>query len=261
MPLVCRAAAGGSGGRIKYDLHCSVSLCEADCLRRLLERHPVRDDALQRQSRPVPSEQLHRGRVARRRLPADTDDRHVRRADVTVRVDFDRPEIDKGACLHDDPAGANDAQARCERLRNAGAVMHDIGAAPRVLPHARDKLVLAEFIRIERERRPSSPASSSRERKRSMATSFPHPSRRALIRWQRPSGPTPYTTTDSPKATPLTRLAVSAPCVTAITSVSTASSSGSSPGTRKTGVPGSRNMSSAQPPKSEGGRDTSSELP
>src|SRR2546421_626461 len=48
--------------------------------------------------------------------------------------------------------------------------------------------------------------------------------------------------------------AVSMPCVTAITSVSAARSDGSSSGTLKSGVPGSRYISSAQPPNRCGGR-------
>ena len=71
-----------------------------------------------------------------------------------------------------------------------------------------------------------------------------------------PSGPQPSTTTVSPP-----RIASSSPCVTAIGSVSTATSSGTSSGTRKSVDPGSRCIRSAQPPQRPGGRDSVSELP
>ena len=78
-----------------------------------------------------------------------------------------------------------------------------------------------------------------------------------MTRWQKPSGPTPITATDSPNALPpqpaFNMRARSNPCVTAMTSVSAATSSGSPSGTRNSGVPGSRYMYSAQPPKRWGG--------
>ncbi len=81
----------------------------------------------------------------------------------------------------------------------------------------------------------------------------PAPIRRALIRWHIPSGPMPYTTTVSAKVS-FNRRARSKPWVTAIGSVSTATWSGSSSGTRKSWVPGSRYMYSLQPPNRPGAR-------
>ena len=80
---------------------------------------------------------------------------------------------------------------------------------------------------------------------------------RALTRWQKPSGPTPTIATDSPNALPpqlaFSMRARSKPWVTAMISVSAASSSGSPSGTLNSGVPGSRYMYSAHPPNRCGG--------
>ena len=104
---------------------------------------------------------------------------------------------------------------------------------------------------------PNVPAISSRPRSRSVAMIVLAPDSRALITWQSPSGPTPSTATVYPDGLapcrPSRVIAVSTPCVTAITSVSTATSSGSSSGTRNSRLRGSRYRYSAQPPSRYGG--------
>ena len=86
----------------------------------------------------------------------------------------------------------------------------------------------------------------------------PAPSMRAFIRKHIPSGPTPSTTTVSSnrngsEGTADICLARSRPTVTAITSVSTATSEGSSSGTRMRKLPGTTYRYSAQPPNRWGG--------
>ena len=103
---------------------------------------------------------------------------------------------------------------------------------------------------------PNARACSSRSGSTSIAISRPAPSISAFARCIRPSGPTPSTSTVSPKLRALSR-----PLVTAITSVSAAICDGSSSGTRKRRVPGSRYMRSDQPPKRWGGSAQLSEFP
>jgi len=113
----------------------------------------VGDDPVEQQPVAVAREQLERRRVARRRLTPDPDHRDVGGADVAVRVDRDRAEVDEGIRLDDDAAHARHSERGREGARHAGAVVHDVGAPSRVLAYARDEFLVGKVGRVQRQRR------------------------------------------------------------------------------------------------------------